>query len=221
MRLMRRKIIPLNPPLIKGIIPLNPPLVKEDLRGIIKRGRGDYGITLMELIVVITVIGILIVAFGLTFQGWLARYKVESEMKDMYADLMNAKARAMNRNRVHFVDFTATQYTISEDIDPWPNGDGFLTSNDSNRPAGYTDQIPFLQKDLEQNYPITWSDPADTQISFNSTGLSSEDKTICSSTNNEADYNCIVISATRINIGQLITRIPDGGACDANNCTER
>ncbi len=62
----------------------------------------EDGVTLIELIVVVSVIGILVVALGFTFQGWMGRYKVESQMKEMYIDLMNARARAMQRNRMSF-----------------------------------------------------------------------------------------------------------------------
>lgn len=178
------------------------------------------GITLIELIIVIAIIGILALAFGLSFQGWLGRYKIESEFKEMYVDLMNAKTRAMSRNRTHFVTLTTTQYTIQEDIDPWPNGDGLLTANDSVQPAGYDDRIPFRQKTLETNHPITWSNVGDTQVDFDTRGISSEDKIICSNADIESDYDCIVISASRVNLGKLTTRIP-GGACDANNCISK
>src|SRR4030043_1106571 len=98
------------------------------------------GFTLIELIIVISIIGILAIALGISFQGWIGRYKIESEFKEMYVDLMNAKTRAMSRNRTHFVTLTTTQYTIWEDINTWPNGDGLLNgagANDSVRPAGY------------------------------------------------------------------------------------
>lgn len=179
------------------------------------------GITLIELIIVISIIGILAVALGFEFTGWMGRYKIESEFKEMYVDLMNAKARAMSRNRTHFLTLATTQYTIWEDINPWPNGDGLLTANDSNRPTGYNDPIPFLQKNLEVNHPVTWSNLGDAQVDFDTRGISSEDKVICSNTDIDSDYDCIVISASRINIGKLTTRIPDGGACNENNCVSR
>ena len=39
-------------------------------------------------------------------------------------DLINTRTRAMQRNRMHFVDLTTTQYTIYEDTNTAPNGDG-------------------------------------------------------------------------------------------------
>ena len=42
-------------------------------------------------------------------------YRVENQVKGMYADLMNARARAMQQNRSHFVQVTANNYQIIED----------------------------------------------------------------------------------------------------------
>jgi hypothetical protein len=138
----------------------------------------------------------------------------------MYVDLMNARARAMARNRVHFVTLSTTRYTIREDINPWPDGDGSLTVADSVLPVGYSDPIPFLQRNLDPQYPITWNG-ATPQISFTPRGLSNVNKTICSNTDSDPDYNCMVVFASRINLGKLTTIIPDGGVCDDTNCVVR
>jgi prepilin-type N-terminal cleavage/methylation domain-containing protein len=177
------------------------------------------GMTLIELVIVVTIIGILAVTLGFQFQGWVSGYKIENQIKEIYVDLVNTRARAMQRNRMYFIDLTAAQYNIYED-----------TNNNETYDAG-TD-LSVSQRDLETRYPITFSAAG---INFDTRGLSTnlENKdSICSNAPadanaDDADYNCITISATRIKMGKLTTSIADGGACDTvaatavANCVEK
>jgi prepilin-type N-terminal cleavage/methylation domain-containing protein len=171
--------------------------------------KNEQGITLVELIIVISVIGILAVALGFEFRGWMGGYSVESQMKEMYVDLMNARVRAMQRNRVHFFSLASKQYTVYEDTNPAPDGDEALTT---------ASDTQVLQKTLDN--AISWSDASDTNIGFTSAGLAdlAVIKTLCCNSSSNADYNCILVTASRINLGKLTTKISDGGACSDTNC---
>lgn len=172
-------------------------MVCEDM----KTMKNEKGITLIELIVVVSVIVILVVALGFSYQGWIGGYRVESQIKEMYVDIMNARARAMQRNRTHFVTLTATSYTVYDDTDPAPDGNGVLA-------VGSDTQT--LNKTLHIADSITWS--AGT-LEFTPRGLANSGSTICSNTDADADYNCMIISESRINLGKLNTTIPGGGSC--------
>jgi prepilin-type N-terminal cleavage/methylation domain-containing protein len=162
----------------------------------------DDGITLIELIVVISVIGVLAVALGFQFQGWMGSYKVESQIKEMYVDLMNARAMAMQKNRMHFVVLGAKQYTLYEDTNPAPDGNETLeTSSDSQVLQKTTDYdiVPALEAGV-------------TQFSFDKDGLISDvsnGATIRFSSTVAPDYDCIELSPTRINMGKW-----NGTSCD-------
>jgi len=181
----------------------------------------DKGITLIELVVVVSIITVLSVALGFEFVGWISKYKIETQIRELHLDLMNVRVRAMMRKRAHFLSLAPTQYIVQEDIYPWPDGDARLTESDSSRPAGYNDPIPLMKKNLNLNLPITWNNMRVAKIKFNTRGLSNTNRTICVNTDKDADYDCISISAARIRLGKLKKKIPDGGICDAANCVKR
>jgi prepilin-type N-terminal cleavage/methylation domain-containing protein len=192
----------------------------------------DRGITLIELIIVISIIGILLIALGFSFEGWMGAYRVESQTKEMYVDLMNARARAMQRNRVHFVNFpTATSYTIYEDdsdgTNKVPDGDGTLQTGTGN---GADTQLPSFPKTVQYNIRWSWSGASNQYlVNFDNRGIVQPESnplggTICISSTTTAtnqDYDCIEISQLRINMGKLTTQISAGGACNATNCVAK
>lgn len=165
----------------------------------------NKGITLIELAVVVAIVGILVVALGFEFSGWMGRYNVESQIKTLHADLMNARARAMQRNRTHFVDFpTATQYRIQEDTNDDNAADFTLPTFP--KTVGYTinwdggGTIRLNNKGIA-SFPTVDVDPTDTVVGTINFTLPA---------NVTPDYDCIVVALTRINMG-LMT----GGSCVA------
>lgn len=181
------------------------------------------GVTLVELVVVITIIGILAVALGFSFQGWLGGYKIEKQAKEMYVDLMNARVKAMQRNRTHFIAIAAANYSAYEDTNPPPDGDGNLQiASDT--------LLPAFPKTLT-GYILNWTGSG-TTITFDTRGLASPNGSLwldtdpampsccydnsCSVADRYKciypDYNCIVLFSTRINIGKWNATTSD---CDA------
>jgi prepilin-type N-terminal cleavage/methylation domain-containing protein len=160
----------------------------------------DRGITLIELIIVISIIGILLIALGFSFEGWMGAYRVESQTKEMYVDLMNARARAMERNRDHFVVVNAGNYQIYEDTDE----DGATPPPID---AGDTSILRPDPKPL--TYPVESTSWTGT-ITMDTRGLVSPNNTIRFNVGtNNPDYDCIVLFATRINMGKW-----NGASCD-------
>ncbi|MBI4697933.1 MAG: prepilin-type N-terminal cleavage/methylation domain-containing protein [Nitrospirae bacterium] len=189
----------------------------------------DDGMTLIEVIVVVSIVGILAMALGFSFQGWMGSYNVESEIKNIYTDIMNARTQAMQKNRAFFIDFPdTTSYALYEDTGDGTSalidGDGSLQAGtgapDDTRLQTFPKIIRYpIEVGTENGVPpITFI--ADTK------GILSPDRSICMFTDIDGDktsdynpdYDCIVIFATRINLGKIIKQDTDGGTCVASNC---
>jgi len=184
----------------------------------------EDGLSLIELIVTITIIGILVAALSTQFTGWRKAYKVESQLKELQMDLMDTRAKAMQRNRMHFARLDTDGYQVHEDTNPAPDGNNTLDVG--------SDAL-ILDKELSEGYPITWSG-GDNELDFLQSGMSDIDgsKTICINDNDptdndehyfDADYNCIVVTATRINLGKLGEKYSVLGpsACSEDNCAAK
>ena len=94
-----------------------------------RSGRG--GFTLLEIMIALAILGIVVVLAVGNFQGMMEKYRVEGETKQMFADLMDARGRAMQRNRAFFVRINANGYGTFEDTSPAPDGNGSWESADA------------------------------------------------------------------------------------------
>lgn len=150
------------------------------------------GVTLIELIIVISIIGVLVFTLGFSFQDWNAAYKIESQIKEMHSDLMHARVTAMCKKRAHFVKLEATRYTIYEDTNPMPDGNNTLET-----------AIDTLVSQKTPDYTIEFSlGFGDTQFRFDKDGSSSRNGRIRLVSTASPDYDCIVLFSTRINLGK-------------------
>jgi len=187
------------------------------LRGLVIRPlSGQKGVSLVELLLVISVIGILAVALGFSYQSWLGGYNVEKQIKEIYTDLMTARTNAMNNDRLYFADFpNTTSYRIIGDtavLNDWKiDGDGEWDKDNDNKMDPEHTVLTGYPKTLE--YPIkNWGCGT---IVFDSKGLVKTSgcffgATIELDTTVNADFDCIIISSTRINMGKM-----NGGSCSA------
>ncbi|NWF98793.1 MAG: prepilin-type N-terminal cleavage/methylation domain-containing protein [Nitrospirae bacterium] len=164
----------------------------------------NNGFTLIEVLVVIAIIGIIVVAFGFSFNNWIGKYRVESQIKEMYTDLMNARARAMERNRTHFIANTNSTYSIYEDTNPAPDGNGTLETG-----TGGDTMLPTFPKTVKYNFDWDGIGGEGTTILINKKGIINPVGDIFIDENDPAkesiknsDYNCIKLFSTKIYMGK-------------------
>lgn len=153
----------------------------------------NRGFTLTELLVTIVIVIVLIGVAGYSLRGRMMGYKIENQVKQMYADLMNARARAMQQNRSHFVQVTAAAFQIIEDSDE----SGAINAGDRviiTRAWQYPSLV----------FPVT--------ITMNTRGIIESDDIIPPADdtiinfnigNNAPDYDCVRLFATRIYTGRM------------------
>jgi type IV fimbrial biogenesis protein FimT len=155
------------------------------------------GFTLVEILITIAILGILLLIAVTDFKGIREKYRVEAETKQLYADLMDARAQAMQRNRIFFVRFsgaTGTSYATYEDTNTAPDGNGIWDNTADTRVTNVTVE-----------HTITTALTGGVFVfEFNRNGIASATGDIRFSSTAQPDYNCITILPTRIKMGQYI-----------------
>jgi prepilin-type N-terminal cleavage/methylation domain-containing protein len=179
--------------------------------------KDSRGVTLIELLVVVSIVAILVVALGFSYEGWMGKYRIESETKTLYTDLMDARARAMTRTRMYFVELNANNYSVYADTNDnaaFNPGAGDIPEPEYRVPGtfnvkpktveytlGWTGNIGFDTRGLAWDYtlaPVAFDDAVPQEIS------------ITLPPNVTPDYDCILVGHLRIRTGQM-----SGGVCVA------
>lgn len=158
------------------------------------------GFTMVEVMIAIAIVGIVVVLAVGTFQGMNEKYRVEGETKQMFSDMMDARARAMQRNRAFFVRINASNYTTYEDTSPGPDGNGSWENADT------------LVANETMTHTIVTDNLAGgaSTFRFNRNGIASVTGFIRLSSTVRPDYDCITIRETRVKLGQYDAA---GGTC--------
>jgi prepilin-type N-terminal cleavage/methylation domain-containing protein len=155
-----------------------------------REGRG--GFTLVEIMITLAILGIIVVLGVTNFEGMMEKYRVEGETKQMFADLMDARGRAMQRNRWFFVRIASTGYKTYEDSSPAPDGNGPPLDNTADA----------LVTSITVRHAINTNLAGGNDFGFNRNGIANDNGTIWFTSTAQPDYDCITVNATRIKMGQ-------------------
>lgn len=145
------------------------------------------GITLVELLVVVSVMGVLLTVLNLSFESWKKSYEVEKVTRELYNDLMRVRLMAIDRNTNYLTILDSHSYTMAED-------------RNQNRRIDDGEMLPSYPKTVK--YRLEFRNKNDPKVVCNTRGLFTVGRTISVVPRTDADLDCMKISAVRIFIGK-------------------
>jgi prepilin-type N-terminal cleavage/methylation domain-containing protein len=159
------------------------------------------GFTLIELVVVIAIISILLAIATINFSNWVTRQNIDREVKEMYADIMSLRQRAIVTGQNCDVEF--------------PNAATLVLKRYSSEAETRVTEGTVVQR-KNFRYPVVLSSAK--PIEFNERGMmiDPDDKIICVFTDANPSVDALVITQSRVSMG----KISNQGSKDAAACTK-
>jgi type II secretion system protein H len=81
--------------------------------GSIKSMRKQSGVTLIELIVVIAILGIMAAIVVPNYLSWLPKYRLKGAARDLYSNMQLARMAAIKNSNTSTITYTSAGYTIT------------------------------------------------------------------------------------------------------------
>lgn len=159
--------------------------------------RPDAGFSLIELIMVMVIAGVLMTFATLGFNSWNKKALIEKQTRELLSDANAARTESLFRKKQHSIVFNAdaTGYAFKR----------YSSENEST----YKGTTLFSKKFSSQMKSKTGASIADDVLLFDTRGFALSLNTIrVEPVGSGASFDCIVISGSRTNIGQM-----SGGEC--------
>ncbi|MEI7817423.1 MAG: prepilin-type N-terminal cleavage/methylation domain-containing protein [Desulfuromonadales bacterium] len=172
------------------------------------RNRGHLhqaGFTLIELMITIAIMAVVVGTATLSFTTWQKKSRFESQVREMYADLMDARNMAFTQKKVHGIVFQPNSYVMKSysseveykySADAKTNGTNIMTKS--------------LKYGITKTNTTTAFTDDNSAILFDTTGFNSTSPStstfgftiVVNPIDVSSGINCLVISVARVNMGK-------------------
>lgn len=159
--------------------------------------RSTAGFSLLELVATIAIMAILMAISTLSFHSWQVKSNIEKQTRELFTDLSEARSNAFTQKKVFGIVFKPTGYvmkTYSSDVEYSSNA------------AAAANGVVVASKSLKYGLTMSGTNPdiSNIHVVFDTSGFTNDKFTIFVNPVTEpAALNCVVISASRVNMGQI------------------
>jgi type IV fimbrial biogenesis protein FimT len=167
--------------------------------------RSVSGFSLVELLVVIAIMGIVMTVSTLSFNSWQVKNNIESQTRELFTDLSEARTKAFTQKKVYGIVLQPTSYvmkTYSSEVEYISN------------PAAAANGTVVASKSLKYSLATnTGADISNTSVVFDTSGFTTSWfiglSVLVGPATVPASLNCVVVSTARSNMGKI-----NGTNCD-------
>lgn len=161
---------------------------------------GCSGFSLIELLFTMAIMGIVLGIGTLSFRQWQVKSNIESEIREIFVDLNEARSSAFTQKCDHRIVFQPNSYVMKR-----------YSSENESRSAGRTIVTKNLKYGLTSKSGSNLAaDITDRFVEFDSGGITSNLFTvIVNPLSEDVAVNCLVIFETRVNMGKI-----NGSTCE-------
>ncbi|MDD5105308.1 MAG: type II secretion system protein [Desulfuromonadaceae bacterium] len=154
----------------------------------------NNGFSLIELVIVIAIMAIATSIGTISFNAWQTKYKVEAQTREIFNDLNQARANAFQQKKAHRVIFLPGSYVMKS-----------YSSESEARNSGRTlISKPALTFGLTKKSGSSLTDAVNDSVEYDTRGFANDNFTLIVNPYTAGSVvNCIVISATRVNLGKI------------------